>query len=254
MIAKNIALGFVLLAGLMATSVCAYDDAYPYLEVASVQEEIGDNGLVTLTGTVLNTHPQWATQFNPVITITFKRDGRVVGLIDAWCEDRIGPGETVRFSKKTPFAPEDYDTFSLRIQETRLNNSDPSMLTGELILIEESIYLTATSDGSTLLLGELFNGTNAVLGGIGVKFSLFDAEDRFLGTANQASVDLLLTDLRPGETISFSATTEDVPFAKVERWEAETYYRIERYELLAIPTSAAERTWGQIKQQRGGRE
>ena len=253
----SLALGFVLIAGLLAAPNRAFADtedadAEQHLELVEIDEVADENGLITFTATVQNTHDYRSMRFVRVV-ITLKREGLVVDFLQALCTD-IEPGGTGFCSRETEFTQEDYDELRFRV-EGSMKDPDPSMLTGKLTLIEDSLNLTATVDGSTLFLGELFNGTNAILTHINVDFSLFDAQDRFLGIAEEPPLaSVFFKDVRPNETISFVAWTEDVPFAKVERWEVAISHSIERYEVPAIPTATTEATWGQIKQQRGGRE
>ena len=130
--------------------------------------------------------------------------------------------------------------------------------TGDLVLVEESLNIRSSGDGWVAIIGELFNETNAVLKRMFVAFALYDAKDNFLGwaepieglSAGFSAYSIYWQQLWPNETIPFLIGNEDIPFAKVERWETHIVYEVDAYpEDFAVPTVATGATWGQIKQQ-----
>ena len=255
----NLALGFVLLAVLLAAPANALEDSEEYLSIVEINEVADEDGFITFVGTIHNAHPRLLASL-PEIILTVKKDGIIIDLVRGFCLESLGPGETCEFSAKTEHTQEGYDEVTGRLTSSLLYapDPDPDRLTGELLLVEKSLNIRSAGDGWTLILGELFNGTNAVLDRVVVAFALYDANDNFLGWAEPMddffAFGIYLENLWPNETIPFVVGTEDVPFAKVERWEVGIRYSIDYYPDFTVPTLATRTTWGQIKQQRGGRE
>ena len=262
----NLTLGFILLAGLLAAPIRAAAGSSEHLELLEFNEVVNEYGRVAFVGTVQNTHENRSMRHPPRAIVTLTKEGLVILIRTGKCESIPGPGEVCSFSANTKITLEDYDKFFVRLKGSlddsdssmltgELTDPDPSMLTGELTLVERSLNFLRTENEGTLFFGQLFNGTNAILKDITIEFSLFDAEDRFLGTAPEAPYEEYdIGNLCPNETVPFVAVAKDVPFAKVEHWEIEIGYSIEQYELSAVSTITTEATWGQIKQRRGNWE
>ena len=211
---------------------------------------VDDKGSVILSITVRNTHPH-LTMWLAGADLTLKQDGLVFGYLPISCRDDIGPGQTEECSKDTGLSEEEYDALNLTFGDlnlkARFDDIDESMLTGEVVLIEESLNWRAAGDGSILFLGEVLNDTNGFLTIQHVEFHLYDTKDNYLGVAND-KVWVKLGDVMPHATYAFAVGNEDIPYAKVERWEVSISYIIrDIYFDAPIATSATSASWGQIK-------
>ena len=252
----NLSLGLVLLAaGLCAEPACAFwsDEHLELLEVAEVVDEFG---LMVFTGTIQNTHTTQAID-TVSIYVVLKKEGRIVAIYRGW-PDRssggIGPSETQSFSIETDYAEGEYDEFNVRLEGT-LDAPDASLVTGELTIVEESLNLTTSPEGQTVIYGELFNGTNALIREINIQFTLLDARGDVIGFAlpSLLSISLKYTDLWPNEKIDFSATST-VSLNRVKSWEVEIEFEAIRVVESDAPTVSTSTTWGQIKHGIGGEE
>ena len=95
------------------------------------------------------------------------------------------PNETRSFSIQTDAIQGFYDDFSIR-PIGYLGRPDPasSSLTGNLLLIEDSLNFTVLGpDSTSVILGELFNDTNAILTNLVIRFRLFKNEECLIGEA-----------------------------------------------------------------------
>ena len=256
----NLALGFVLIAGLLAAPAYAvYSNEY--LEVVDVEEVADDEGRITFIGNVMNANEYQS--INPLqVFLTLKREGIVIGVHmgrpDSF--DPILPGEIRSFSVESGAIQGDYDDFSIRVVGY-IGPTDPNLsaLTGGLLLVEDSLNFTVIGpDSTSVILGELFNGTNAILTNLVIQFRLFKDEDCLIGTAKPSEKyndagSLLYQDVLPGEAITFIAYS-DAPFEKVARWEYDVGFDLVRIvpEAVqiedAVSTAVTGATWGQIKQ------
>ena len=261
----NLALGFVLIAGLFAVPAYAfYSDEH--LELVAVEEVVDEEGLITFTGRIRNTH-----EYQPInpfrVFLTLKREkivsGVYQGLYDGFAP--ILPGEIRSFSVQSDAIQGDYDDFSIRAVGY-LGTPDPasSSLTGSLLLVEDGLNFTVIGpDSTSVILGELLNDTNAVLTNLTVQFRLFKDEDCLIGLAKPSEKifddgSLTFQDLLPSESISFIAYS-DVSFEQVTRWEYDVGFelvrivpeivstQIEEDPTISTPTAVTGATWGQIK-------
>ena len=247
-----------LLACLMAAPVSAYEISY--LKIIELREEVDDRGEVDIFGTILNTHPYLSAESVKVV-LTFKKDGVVVTAIDGiWCSD-YSTDKTCEFSKGLPsiYKKEDYDSVSARIESAYFSmpETDPWLLTGELSLVEESLSVRAHvssfggDEGWIEILGELHNGTNAMLEIKSVSFGLWDANDNFLGRAEDNAVHTALffasaNNVMPGEIVSFKVGNPDILFERVARYRIDIKYILLRY-IDDVATGVEAASWGQIK-------
>ena len=245
-----------LLAGLAATPSSAQEEGQEYLKIMEIEAVVGDDGLIEFVGTVHNTHTRFYTWSTSII-LTIKKDGVVVHIV----RDRISsvdPGETMPFSIRTKITAEDYDDFSARINRTGMGLRKPDAdedLVGELYIVEDSLNLRPDENGSVVFLGELLNGTNAVLQIGYMSIDMYDSKDYFIGEAiydpdtlgfgSTVSTQLIW----PEQTIPFVLTNKDIPYAKVESWKVFLDYEVHAYLDESIATSTTSASWGQIKQQ-----
>ena len=252
----NLALGFVLLAGLLAAPAHAYFSADEYLELLSIEEVVDEYGLIVFNGTIKNTHTTQPIDLFAVYII-IKKDGRIIArhrVSPLSFLKGLAPGATIHFSFESLYVPSDYDEFNVRL-EGRLEPPDLDLIVGELSLVEESVYIT-TEDGYTVIYGEIFNGTNAIIENIYVGFTLLNARGDAYDTAdtNYSLSVLKLAEVYPGETIDFAARTLFAAADRIKEWEVVIVFSpMKIVETEAIPTVSTSTTWGQIKQQRGGR-
>ena len=261
----NLSLGFVLIAGLFAVPAYAFY-SNEHLELVDVEEVVDEEGLVTFTGHIRNTHEY--QPINPLkVFLTLKREGIVSRIYQGRYDDfePILPGHMRSFSVPSDAIQGDYDDFSIRAVGY-LGTPDPasSSLTGSLLLVEDGLNFTVIGpDSTSVILGELLNDTNAVLTNLTVQFRLFKNEDCLIGLAKPSEKifddgSLAFQDLLPGESISFIAYS-DVSFEQVTRWEYDVGFelvrivpetmpmQIEEDATGSTPTTVIGATWGQIK-------
>lgn len=244
----NLALGFVLLAGLFAAPACAFwsDE---YLELLEVNGAADEYGLMVFSGTIQNTHS--AQSINTIsIFIVLKKEGRIVAIYRGFPEkplSAIEPGETRSFEIETDYEQGFYDEFNVRL-EGLLEPLDDSALTGEFYLIEESLNLTTNPEGKTVFYGELFNGTNAIVADITIQFTLLDARGDVIGFANPVLLSLTLkhTELWPDSKIDFTAETH-ISLNRIKDWEVSIGFEPIRIVEADVMTVLTDMTWGQIK-------
>ena len=237
-----------------------------YFEVVHVEEIEGDDGKITFKGEALN-----ISEFQSVqpanVTITLRLQGAVLAIVSGSPDiyEHIQPGQICPFTIETDFEQGQYDEFIVRFAGYAGGpNPNTESLTGDLMLVEESLnFTTFGSDSTAVILGELYNNTNGILTNISLEFRLFKDEDCLVGiatpspTINEAG-STTYQDVAPGSTIGFIAYSE-VHLSKVERWEYSLRYDLVRLapvpdeEPIAAPIAApiatviAETTWGKVK-------
>ena len=168
-----------------------------------------------------------------------------------WCGN-YSTDKTCEFSQELyGYKKDDYDSISGRIASAffSLPEPDPWLLTGELSLVEESLSVRASDDGWIMIVGEMHNGTNAMLTIENISFGLWDAEDNFLGWATDGDYRFFahIKNISPNETVSFSVGNADIDFDRVARYRIDVEYVIERYIEDDIATTVEAASWGQIK-------
>ena len=223
-------------------------DSTGYLRIIELAEQDGDEGVI-FYGTIINDHPKLHAR-NPTAVISLKKDGILITMLLGRCRDKPGPGETCTFEAETEYSREDYDAISARVAKGSLfrEKPDPEILTGDLVLIEESLNVRSDGEGNTVILGELHNQTNAIVSNLIVIFDLYDSKGNFLGytkeVAAMSSFGIYMQDVYPNETIPFALHQPDVPFAKVDSWECYIEFEVVEYYQEAIATSATSASWG----------
>ena len=243
----SLALGFALVAALLSSPANAFNSS-KNIELLEVNEAIDEYGLMTFAGMVQNTH---TTQ--PVIAIKvyviLKQGSRIVAIYEHPLKAQLLPGESHSFLVETDYAEGDYDTFEVRLAGLT-GAPDPSFVIGELVVLEESLSLTHSPDGETVLYGEIFNGTNAIINSIELFVYLYDARDRSVGIAFP-HLGLVQIELWPGEKIDFAAIADLSSDSKIVRWDISMEFEPLRIIEEDVVTGVAEATWGQVKQGRG---
>ena len=133
---------------LAATKPSYAESSSGYLKVLWIDEEDGEKGIV-FVGEILNEHPKLYASY-PDVIISIKKDGILINLVEARCGERIPPGATCKFSAKTKYTGEEYDSISARVEEASLfmPNPDPDLLVGDVVLVEESLNIRSAEDGS----------------------------------------------------------------------------------------------------------
>ena len=255
-----------LLPLLLANSARAFY-SNEHLEIVRIEEVADDEGRITFIGDVMNTN-EFQSISPSQVYVTLRKAGIVVKIIsdrpDSY--DAIPPGGISSFSVESDASQEDYDDFAVRFSGY-IGATDPnvSALTGGLFIVEESLnFAVIGPDSTSVILGELLNGTNGILTNLVIQFRLFKDEECLIGTAKTSESlsdpgSLLYQDLLPGETIGFIAYSSSV-FDKVARWEYDTGFDLVRLVPQTadqadgedVATAVTEATWGQIKQQRRG--
>lgn len=234
-----------------------------YFTISYIEEVADDNGKIVFAGEALNISEVQAV--NPIqVLITLKRQGLVLAVISARpvYDPAIQPGQTFPFTVESDFEQGQYDDFSIRVTGyVGPTNPNVESLAGAMTLVEESLNLTTfDADSTTVVLGELYNGTNGILTNISLEFRLFKDEDCLVGIAIPSSTinevgSLTYQDVAPGSTIGFIAYSA-AHLSKVERWEYSLSYELVRLAPVSQeePTAQAQSmtaitgaTWGKIK-------
>lgn len=225
-----------------------------YLKIIELKEEVQENGNVYFVGVVKNAHPDQDTD-GAQVYVAIKKDGAVIGFTGSprsGCSDRLPAGDTCSFVIKTKYKQGDYDSFAAQIQKAYFyppNKLDPWALKGEFYVVESSINMIPNEhrEDSILILGDLYNGTNAILTIDKLDFGLWDATGEFLGIASGGyGYGGNHYDISPGQTLSFAVWNENIPFADVASCKPDLEYTIERY-IDDIATTVDGASWGQIK-------
>lgn len=247
----NLTLGFVLIAGLLAAPAHAFRSG-EHLELLEVNEVVDEYGLMTFAGTVQNNHTTQAITGISAYVI-LKKEGRIIAIYRGWLDGAfsLSPGETGSFLVEADYAEGEYDEFYVRL-DGLLKPPEADFITGELVLIEESLNLTSSADGQTVLYGELFNGTNAIIGSVNLQFNLLDARGRVVGIA--VPLELGYIELWPGEKIDFTAIGVLTSDRRISSWDVEIEFEAIRLAESDVPTVATGATWGQIKHRIGEEE
>ena len=224
-----------------------------HLELSNVQETIDEYGLAVFSGELRNTHTM-----RPIasifIFIVLKKEGRIVGMEyfiprDAWA--KLDPLGTVSFEHETLYAPEEYDEFSVRAEGT-LQPPDQALVVGEVYLVEESFNIV-----NDTVYGEIRNDTNAIISYILLEIDLLDARGDLISTLKSRNIDrIALTEIGAGDTVGFILHYVDLArhVPKIKDKEVRISWGI--VDIVAgepIATAVEQASWGQIKQQKGGR-
>ena len=226
-----------------------------YLRILELGEKDGEEGVV-FYGTIINDHPSLFS-YTPRAVISVKKGGVLINMVIGRCSNKVYPGDTCTFEAKTEYSRDDYDSISARVAKETLHVPDPDLdlLTGDLILVEESLNVRSDGEGNTVILGELLNQTNAIVSKLIIIFDLYDAKGNYLGYTEEisamSSFGIYLQDVYPNETISFALHQPNVPFAKVDTWEYVIEFEVVQYHQEAIATSVTSASWGQIKDKAG---
>ena len=231
---------------LLAISAGAHD-----LKLISIEEEVSALDWVSFVGRVENVGDQILKY--PGVILALKNEGRVITVqhssLDTPTAHLLHPGEVGTFDILTTFERHEYDDVTVYFQgrpEGPLERLDPSYLTGDLQLLESSLTMVASYLlGDVSVLGEVTNGTNAVVGDVKIRFTFFDEEDNFLGTG-QTYYNLLPNEVQPGETIAFQAYSE-VAFADIARWEVAWEFVPRRLGEEEPSSSVQAASWGELK-------
>lgn len=249
---SSLPLCFVLLAGILAggpTHASFSDEHLALLDT----EVVAKRASAVFTGLIENTHP--TRSINDVIVyVTLKQyvDGRlfIIDIIRGFPSDPfvdIAPGEQRPFEVVAPYGERDYDEYSIRVDGALVSFFDRDLVTGEVTIVEETLTWTWNDNGDTMVYGEIYNGTNAVIGQLNPTFTLKKgSRDVGITAIVNGFNRLTLVELLPGETVEFKA----VSATHIDAWETyavDIYYEPLRLYEEAIATSVEETSWGQIK-------
>lgn len=236
----------------VASPVFAQGETSEYLKIIEIWEIVDDDGDVEVVGVIQNTHPYLSAESIQLV-LTLKKGGVVVAVLNnVWCGEYSTTEKTCEFAQELyGYKREDYDSVEGRIAQSYFSMPmpDPWLLTGELYLVEESLNVHASDDGWIVIVGEMHNGTNAILDIESIAFGLWDVEENFLGWANDVYFMFFsrIDDVMPGESVSFYVGNTDIPFDRVARYRIDVEYSISRYIDQSIATSVDAASWGQIK-------
>ena len=249
---SSLALGFVLLAGFLAGGPAHASFSDEHLKLLNT-EVVADRSSVVFSGLIENTHPSRSVN-DVTIYITLKQyfDGRafIIDIIRGFPNDSfvaIAPGEQRPFEVVAPYGQRDYDEYSIRVDGALAFVFDGDLVTGEVVIVEESLTWTWNDEGETLVYGEIYNGTNVVVGRLNPTFTLKSGSRDVGITAIANGFNRLnLVELLPGETVEFMA----VSATNIDAWDryvVDLYYEPLRLYEADIATGVEEVSWGQIK-------
>ena len=251
---SSLVLSFVLLAGFLLGGPAHASFSNEHLDLLE-QQVIVEDGVAVFTGLIENTHSSRSIAYVSVYVVLKDAEGLIIDIVQGFPDDSltdIAPGEQRPYAVETPYEESDFDTYTLRVEGV-LSPISPhlkdSLVTGEVVVLKESLTFTTGRRGLVIIYGEIFNGTNAVITSISPTFTLYDSVGKVgtmvtEGTGN----NLHLVELWPGQTIAFKAsgllalgTLDDV-----------TEYRVSlQYDPLRIvddiATGVEETSWGQVK-------
>ena len=225
-----------------------------YFSVVHIEEIVGDDGKVVFVGEALNITEFQAIQPTSVY-ITLKLQGAVLAVVsgepDSW--EQVQPGEICLFTVETDFEQGQYDEFSVRFAGYAGNpNPNTESLIGGLVLVEESLnFTTFDADSTVVVLGELYNDSNGILGNISLEFRLFKDEDCLIGIATLSGQSrdpgsMWYQNITPGSTIGFIAYSQ-APLSKLGRWEYSLGYDLVKFAPMPEDTAIEAASWGAIK-------
>lgn len=248
----NLALGFVLLAGILAGSPTHASFSDEHLKLINV-EVVSDRSSTTFTGLIENTHPTRSiSDVTIYITLKGEYEGRlqIVAFLRGFPNDifvDIAPGEQRSFEVPVPYGERDYDEYSIRVDGALAFVVDDALITGEVTLVEETLTWLPHDDGSTMVYGEIHNGTNVVVGRLKPTFTL-KSGSHDVGTTILAYAfnRLEQIELLPGETVEFWAVAP-TDFWSWDTYAVDLYWEPLRLYEEAIATGVEETSWGQIK-------
>ena len=252
---RNLFVPFILMAGLLAQPLHAKSTASDeYLELINPRSDVNEDGFIVFTGFIENSHPLH-TAADVGIYITLKKEGDIIDILVRFPDnpfEHIAPGEERPYQLLTSYREGDYDEHSIRVAGEEGFVFDRSLITGEVIIVEESLtWKESKNRGETSVFGEIYNGTNAVIGRIKPIIELFDGS-RFLGLTGNVDLNgLSRLELLPGETVEFWG------HSAVGYYSWDTYNPILTYEPLRLfelvvddtPTITQDLSWGHIKAQ-----
>ena len=225
------------------------------LTLMEINEGTDDSGYAAFTGSIRNDNSGKQPIGLATITIVLKQGERVVGTYQAR-EWKLDYGEVWEFVVRTTAKEGTYDQYR-HVLTGSLEFVDPEYVTGEITILDSSITLTSDADGNLIMFGEMINNTNAVIGEVALVFRFYDDQDRVLGRAAVTSINgdrslvvgaILGAEILPGETVVFEASTSDVSFGRVARWEIEelNFVATKIYD-PGIATVRRDLSWGEIK-------
>ena len=245
----SLALGFVLLAGLLVGGPAHASFSDEHLALLEVNESVDEFGLMVFTGTIQNTHATQAIGTTSIYVV-LKQGDQIIAIYRDFPDNPLkdlAPGDIRSFEVETDHAEGEYDSFNIRLEGV-LEPPDASLITGSFGLVEESLNLTQTRDGRAVFYGELFNGTNALIRNVDIQFTLMDRRGDIVGFAfpNPLLGTLTAVEIWPGAILDFAASSLLSP-TLIDTWEIEITYEVVRIVEETIPTVADGMTWGQIK-------
>ena len=225
------------------------------LTLLEIWESTDDSGYAVFRGSIRNDNPGKQPIGLATITIVLKQGARVVGTYQAY-EWKLDYDQVWIFEVRTTAKEGTYDQYS-HVLTGSLEFVNPEHVTGEITILDSSITLTSNEDGDLIVYGEMTNNTNAIIGEVSLVFRFFDDQDRILGRASVTKINgdrslvigaILGAEILPGETVVFEASTSDVSFGRVARWEVEglSFVATRIYD-PGIATVRKDLTWGEIK-------
>ncbi|MXW80275.1 MAG: hypothetical protein F4Z57_15070 [Gemmatimonadetes bacterium] len=246
-------LAFVLLASLFSQPLSAKSAIFSdeHLRLHNVEVAHG-RASTTFTGLIENTHPIRSAD-DIIIYIVLKQHADnhtfIIDILRGFPDDssvNIAPGERRPFEVVVPYGERDFDDYTLRVDGALAFVFDGGQVTGEVALVEETLTWTWNDDGDTMVYGELYNGTNAVVGRLNPTFTLKrGGRDVGLTVITDGFNRLSRVELLPGQTVEFWA----VSAAHIDSWDTysvDIYWEpLRLYEDVRTGLEAA--SWGQIK-------
>lgn len=217
-------------------------------ELVSQQQEVNFFGWVTFRGYVRNVGDHIVRY--PRVRITLKKAGKVIqvatGELVGPTADILAPGERGNFNVPTLTKAFEFDeiiySFS-GIPEALA----PTLMTGVVILVERSLSLIDDGLGNVMFLGEFVNLTNAIVGDVVIRFTLYNGVGDFIGMAETGVLEDIFQpgEIRPGQVVPFIANSRG-SFRDVATWKVEiSYIGIRLAEQIVTPVQ--ESSWGTIK-------
>ena len=251
--APRLLLAFALFAGLFVGGPAHASFSDEHLDLLEKQVVVEGSGVV-FTGLIENTHPNRSIAYVSVYVVLKDAEGLILDIVQGFPDDSltdIAPGEQRPYAVEVPYGESDFETYTLRVEGV-LSPISPhlqdSLVTGEVVVVKESLTFTTGRRGLVFIYGEIFNGTNAVITSISPTFTLYDSVGE-VGTLVTEGIgnNLHLVELWPGQTIAFKASgLLLVSLDNVESYRVNLQYDPLRV-VGDIATGVEETSWGQIK-------
>jgi hypothetical protein len=223
------------------------------IELVSQQQETNFFGWVTFRGYARNIGDRSVKY--PKVRITLKKSGKIIQVatsdIVGPTDDVLAPGERGSFDVPTLTKASEFDEALYSFSGTPAA-LDPALVSGEVHLIAQSLNLIDDGLGNAEFLGEFVNQTNAIVGDVVVRFTLYDAAGDFIGIADTGILEDLYQpgEIRPNQVVPFTASGS-ARFRDVATWQVEiTYVAMRLADQIATPVE--ETSWGRAKQSTPG--